>query len=211
MNVQTAYTTYAIPPNLQRHMLRVAGVAEVLCEHWTGEKLDTGAIVLCCLFHDAAKLINFDLSKTEFFEEEADRIDFWRKTRQQMIEKYGDNEHAATLKMCREIDLSKKALALIDALEWSNIPDILRSNNYASGMSVYADMRVGPFGVISLFERINELKMRAGTTDTKTRIQNGIDLENLLQKNVNIEVKTIGDSQVNEKINALRKKEIQSS
>ena len=77
MKVSQIYKDYKIPGNLQRHMLRVAAFSEILTENWIGEKIDKKAIVLCCLFHDAAKLMKFDLTRPELFEEEAENIDYW--------------------------------------------------------------------------------------------------------------------------------------
>ena len=160
MKVNQIYKTYNIPPNLQRHMLRVAGLAEILSENWTGETINKTAMVFACLFHDACKLLNFDLSRPELFEEEAENIDYWRWVQTEIAHKRGTNEHKATLQVCKEIMLPTKAIQLIDNLEWCYINGILEYRNMESAITVYSDMRIGPFGIITLEERFNELRSR---------------------------------------------------
>lgn len=102
MTIQDAYVKYQIPPKLQMHQYRVAGVALGIAESISVAKVDTENIVRACLLHDMGNIIKFNMSLfPEFFEPEG--IDFWRKVKRSFIKKYGPDEHVATMEIAREI------------------------------------------------------------------------------------------------------------
>lgn len=207
MKVSQAYKNYNIPLNLQQHMLRVAALAQIIVEDWTGKPIDKKVITFACLFHDAAKLIKFDLSKPERFGKEAAKIDFWRRVQKEMIQKYGDQEHKATIKMCREIGLPQKTIQLIDDLEWVYIPRVLEKDNLESGVAIYADMRIGFHGILSLKERLDDLKNRA-QEDFEKHLLYGRKLETVIQENAKLNLNAIDDKQVNSRFDRLLDLEI---
>ena len=168
-----------------------------------GETIDKKAIILCCLFHDAAKLMKFDLTKLKLFEEEAKNIDYWRRVQKELIQKYGDVEHKATIQMCKEMGLPKRAIELIDNLEWSYIPKILKNNNFESAITVYADMRIGPFGTLLLKDRLRELRNRVNMENFNELVRQAKALEKSLQQHLSIKVNNIKDSQINNRFEKL--------
>lgn len=197
-----------IPQNLQKHMLRVAVLAEILLKHWMGKKLDDKAIVQACIFHDVAKPMNFNLTKQAQFDMSPSDITRLEKLQKDLRNKYGDNEHHATVKICEEIGLSPTAVKLVNNLEWSYIPQLLKNNDIKSLIPIYCDMRIGPKGILSLSERLNELKERVSVKHYEENVKNGSVLEDLIKKNVKIDVNSITDDQINKRFKNLLNTEI---
>ena len=56
MNVKQAYHKYKVPQNLQKHMLRVAAIAEIITSSWLGNNINKNTIILACLFHDVSTM-----------------------------------------------------------------------------------------------------------------------------------------------------------
>ena len=112
MDLQKIYNQYNIPLNLQRHMLRVASLAQIITEDWQGAKIDQQAIIQACLFHDMANIIKFNFDRPALFEEEQNKTAYWKSIQKKVIKKYGNNLHLATLQICQEISLSPKVLTL---------------------------------------------------------------------------------------------------
>jgi hypothetical protein len=205
MKVQQIYKQYRIPPNLQKHMLRVTGVSQIILESWKGIKIDKKSIVLACLFHDMANIIKFKLVKPLLFKDEEEQIEFLKKVQKEFIEKYGNDVHKATLIIGKEIGLSEKVLTILKNLEWNNTQRLLNKNDYESLIPIYCDMRIGPFGIMSLQDRINNLKTRNDYHDFSEIIKFALQLEQTLQKNILIGLNSINDKQIDERFEKLLK------
>jgi len=54
MKVNKIYEDYMVPSNLQKHMLRVAALAEILLEKWVSNNVDKISVINACIFHDIA-------------------------------------------------------------------------------------------------------------------------------------------------------------
>lgn len=152
------YSKYKIMPNLREHQLRVASVAKMICDS-ISTPIDSGGVVVSCLFHDMGNIIKFDLNYfPDFLEPEG--FEYWQKVKDEFIEKYGNEEHIATEKICREIGLSDTELGYLDAIGFSRIKRILESDSLEKKICLYSDQRVGPYGVISLDERLVDGRKR---------------------------------------------------
>lgn len=208
MNTQQVYDKYNIPLNLQQHMLRVAALSQILVEKWSSKKLDSSSILHACLFHDMANIIKFDFSRPLLFTDKDRDVIYWKKVQSQIIEKFGENIHLATLKICREIGLNKKVLKLIENLDWDNTLKMLESKDIGSAISIYCDMRIGPAGIMTLTERIDDLETRNKNHDMTLIRKAARLLENTLQKHISIGVNTINDSQLNSRFPVLLKMKI---
>lgn len=156
--VQQIYSEYKIMPNLQLHQLRVAAVAKDLSENFNGE-LDKESITTACLFHDMGNIIKSDLSYfPEFVEPEG--LGYWQKIKKEFIEKYGTEENIATGLIAKEIKLSSQAMTCLKYIGFSHSEKNEAAGSFESKICSYADMRVGPYGVISLDERFFEGRKR---------------------------------------------------
>lgn len=200
MNVGQVYTAYMTPKNLQEHMLRTASLAEILLEYWIGEEVDKKAIVQTCLFHDIAKPINFSLEKQAQYGMSAGDIKKLENLQNRLKKDFGNEEHHATVMICKEIGLSNIAVKLVDNLEWKYIPRLLKDNDIASLIPIYCDMRISPKGILILEDRLRELKERVSGDDYAENVRNGKLLEEKIKENVNLDLNSITDSQIQVKL-----------
>lgn len=152
------YAAYRIMPGLQLHQLRVAAVAKVICDVCTCD-IDVRSVVLACLFHDMANIIKSDL--TVFPElHGTEGLAHWESVKKEYIEKYGENEHAATQAIAKEICLAPSVIALIEQIGFRKLEATARAHSFELKVVEYADLRVGPHGVLSLRARIEEARIR---------------------------------------------------
>jgi hypothetical protein len=161
MTVQEIYERYRIMPGLQLHQLRVAAVAQIICENSLLE-LDTESVVLACLFHDMANIIKSDLA---LFPEllEPDGAAHWEIVRREFIDTYGTNEHKAAQAIAKEIGLPAEVRSLMDGIGFSNLERIRDAASYEQKIAEYCDLRVGPHGVLSMAARLEEARIRYST------------------------------------------------
>lgn len=152
------YREYNIMPILAIHQIRVASVALMICENIEID-LDKDSIIKACLLHDIANIIKFDLT---YFPEhnEPQGIDYWNDIKNWYIEKYGNDEHKASLIVVKELGFSDYIAHLVDIVEPDSIEKIREEDNFAEKICLYADNRVTPHGVVSIEERNNEARKR---------------------------------------------------
>src|SRR3989344_3344664 len=199
MTTNQIYQEYLTPQNLQQHMLRVAALAKIILDHWTGQPVDQEAIIQTCLFHDIAKPINFDLKKQAQFGLSPQEIDKLDQLQQRLKKNYGTNEHQVVVKICQAINLKPKAVKLVDNLVWSFIPQLINQNDLESLIPIYADMRIGPKGILPLSQRLEELETRTG----KQHHNHAASLEKLIIQHTSINLNSITDQQINTHLSQL--------
>jgi len=195
MKLSQIYKTYRTPPNLQEHMQKVARVAGLICQHWSGPKIDSLLIKKAALVHDLGNIVRFDIkSHPEFLGKEKTRADFWEKTQKEMVSQYGNDDHQATAQMLKEIGLEDKIIQLVLIKGFKNVLSIEKSKIWELKILLYADMRVGPFGVIPLAERIDEAISRWKKVD-KNKWEGHIEackrIEEQIQERVNLDLQKI--------------------
>ncbi len=184
-------------------MLRTAAFADILLEHWTGPEVDRKAIVQAAIFHDLAKPMTFDLAKQADFGLSPEEIARLAELQERLKRDYGEAEHQASVKICQEIGCSPKAVQLVDNLEWSYIPRLIKENDLESLVLIYADIRIGPKGVLNIKDRHTELRTREDFDNLEERVQNAENLERLISQNVSIDVNSITNDQVNSRTTSL--------
>jgi hypothetical protein len=194
MTVNEAYEKLRLPKNLQEHHLRVAALIQIMVENWQGEAIDKQDVVIAGLFHDAANILKFKFDNPAMMgEDEAGRIDYWRQVQQEVREQYGDNIHEATIKMCQEIGLSEAVLHIIDGLEWDLANQALQDKNWPVALAIYADMRIGPFGIIPLIERLENLHSRIPIKNYTQVLASAQTLESTLQSHITVNLQQINN------------------
>lgn len=158
MTVNEIYERYRIMPGLQLHQLRVAAVAQTICDDSLRE-IDAHSVILAGLFHDMANIIKSDLG---LFPEllEPLGIAHWQPIKAEFLAMYGTNEHVAARRIGEEIGLPREALALIDGVGFSNLDFIRDEGTFEQKIIEYADLRVGPHGVLSMPARLEEAHQR---------------------------------------------------
>ncbi len=152
------YKSYQIMGNLELHMLRVTGVAKEICSH-ISESVDTENILKACLLHDMGNILKFDLSVfPEFLEPQG--LAYWQGVKSDFEKKYGKLVHPATVKIAHEIGASERVIELIDAISFNRAKQNWESHDFGHKICAYADMRVAPFSVVSMKERLEDGQKR---------------------------------------------------
>lgn len=162
MTPLATYARFRIYQGLQMHQLRVASVARHIALHSHGAA-DPDTVTRVGLFHDMGNIIKADLPRyQEFLEPEG--LAYWQGVQREFIETYGRDEHVATRALCEAIGLSSRELALIDNMRFSRTQWILEEGSLEQKICKYADMRVSPWGIVLMRERLAEARARyAGT------------------------------------------------
>lgn len=169
MTIEEIYSEFRIMPNLQTHQLRVAGVAQMICESMTGVKVDLSSVVSACLLHDMGNIIKFRLDRFPEFLEPAGES-YWAQVQKDYISKYGKDEHIATMEISKNILTSQlknieneqfgKIISILGAIGFSKTKLNYKSDNYNYKIAAYSDMRVCPIGVTSMENRLGEGRKR---------------------------------------------------
>lgn len=154
------YERYRIPPWLQMHQLRVAAVGKTIADRLEGA--DTAEVIVTALFHDMGNILKFDLSPTgPLAALIGSDVAYWQMVKDDFARMYGTDEHEATIAIAREIALSESVIELIEGISFSRMERIRDEGPLELQICEYADMRVGPFGVLPLSERLADLKKRS--------------------------------------------------
>lgn len=157
-NITDIYKQYDIMPNLALHQFRVAAVALQICQNFP-EPLDTKSVVTACLLHDMGNIVKFRL---RMFSDLAlgEDIEHWEVLQKKYIEKYGSDDHHATMQIVAEIGITKEVEAIMEAIGFHNWCTTKDSGFWEHKIATYADSRVGPFGVLSLNDRLHDANKR---------------------------------------------------
>ena len=145
-------------PQLQTHMLRVAGVASTIVENFEG-KIDRKTIITTALLHDLGNMAKIKLDAFPEFAQPRG-IDYWQKVLKEFKLKYGNDDYTATYTLLTEIGIPQNIYDLIQSLEFAKSQRTAEGNNLELKVCLYSDARVSPHGVVSLAERLDEVKER---------------------------------------------------
>lgn len=152
------YSAYKIMPPLAMHQMRVAAVAKHVIDNLP-IPVDADTIIQAALFHDMGNIIKSNLMLfPEFLEPQG--LEYWDTVKEEYIGKYGSDEQSATIAITKEIGLDTRAIELIQNIGFSKMLLIRDSGNFEIKILEYADMRVGPHGIVSITDRIKEGRVR---------------------------------------------------
>lgn len=159
--IREIYAHYLIMPSLQQHMYRVAAVAQILCEacEKAGVKVKEQEIVSAALLHDTGNILKSDLTLFPDFVE-LEGLEYWESVKAAYQTKHGQDEHEATRAIAKELSVSTETLELIESISFSKIESLFADHDLNALLLQYADLRVGPHGVITLEERLQDLEKR---------------------------------------------------
>jgi HD domain len=156
--ISEIYTEYKIMPSLQMHMLRVAAVASLICDNFE-ESLDKEDVIAACLLHDMGNIIKFKFNVPEFLAPEG--LEYWEKVQKEFRNKYNtDSPSVATNEIVKEIGVSDKVFNCINTISFLGAKENVETNDFNRKISAYSDDRVTPYGVVSLEERLADLRNR---------------------------------------------------
>ncbi|MBP9819466.1 hypothetical protein KBC79_01880 [Candidatus Woesebacteria bacterium] len=211
MNITGLYSKYSIPLNLQRHMLSVAAFASCVCDLFSDTKINKDLIVKTSLLHDMGNVLKFNFSRSDLFDEEdLPKIEEYKTAQQHFLKKYGTNPDEATLKIIEEITDNDNIRNLCQESHWEQLEDYLHTDRWDIKICCYSDMRTGPFGLLSLSQRISDLKLRRPEESAQLDVlfQQGTLVEKQLENATEHRLSEIDDGLINRTLDELKNMEI---
>ena len=198
MKIKQIYKKYSVPPNLQKHMIRVAKVAQFICDHWKGEVLDKNKLIKTALLHDLGNIVKFNMDKyPEFLGSEKSNIEYWIEKQKEIIEKYGSDDHEVTQKMLVELGFGNESIEVVSSRSFANSIEALNSDNWYIKILLYSDLRVLPWGIGTLQERFDDIKDRMPQYNKRDDLEDLFDavrkIEKQIQGNVEAQLDEITD------------------
>ncbi len=209
------YDEYKIMPHLQMHQFRVAAVAVKICDSLDIE-IDKDIIVKTCLFHDMGNVIKFDLLQTKSVFGLSDmEVEDVRQVKNEFIQKYGENEHQATVEIIKELNLPERVSYLAGENSFSLMCKHKDGEDFMQKLIHYSDGRVGPHGILSYDERMNDAgeryknhKLSIWQEEKLKLVECGRDIEKYIFSHSNIKPEDINDESVKDLIEELKNFEI---
>ncbi len=201
-DIRNVYSRYPVPVNLQEHMFRVAAVGELLNSQWKGPRINKENIVAYILLHDIGNIVKFDFAQKELFGVDiAKNMEYWKQQKEETIRKYGPSDMQVTLNFAKQLQVPPRIIELLQRNDFFKLPEIVASNDWENKIGKYADLRVGPFGILSLKERFEEFRKRYG----KALLQNpkletcttaAFELEKQVLTNTNLTAEDINNDTI---------------
>jgi 5'-deoxynucleotidase YfbR-like HD superfamily hydrolase len=152
------YQEYKIRYDIKDHMIKVAAVAQLICDNLE-EEIDKKDIILASLLHDMGNIIKVDfVHYPEFSEPHGE--EYWRNVKNEFLQKYGDDEDQATMRIAKELNISEDALSLLKNVVIIRLEDNSKEEDLRSKICKYADARVSPKKVLSIKDRLEEWQKR---------------------------------------------------
>lgn len=212
-NIEQIYKDYQIPQNLQQHMIFTASLGKIICQNWSGKKIDQDLVVTSLLLHDMGNIVKFNLQPDapNFFIDQ-NKIDYWRKIQQEFRKKYGLRADEANLKIIDEIRPYPKIREVMEEHYFEFLPKLLkRKNDWESKIVFYCDLRFNPRGICSIEDRVEDLRNRyVGRDDTwadqaiyQSRMENCLQLETQLDQQTSIQLRKISQSKIDQLVEKL--------
>lgn len=200
-NILEIYEQYKIMPNLALHQLRVASVISLIIQNLDIE-VDRDVAIESGLLHDMGNIIKFDLNYFPEFNEPKG-IEYWKKVQSEYFEKYGTDEHEATQKILKELNVNPRVIEIDSNMVFRNLCVDKEGNDWELKLLHYADMRVGPFGILSYEDRMEDARKRyeGKIDDEMTRegdkklvfLACGKEIENQIFSNCKIRPEDVND------------------
>ncbi len=206
------YIKYRVPLNIQVHMLQVANLAQWIVARWQGPNFDTESVIKACLIHDIGNLVIDDLGgESLVLKNNPEGLTYWKKVKDRMIKKYGNNEHEVTLRIAKEIGMERIVISLLRNMSFSRTQDTLISNSWERKICTYVNQRVGPNGIISLQERFADVKRRyqrlpnasINLPNRNELINYAFEIEQEIKENVDIDLKQVTEKSIEENFDLL--------
>ena len=200
-------------PNLQMHQLRVAGVVSQLCDSLNLE-VTKETLIITCLLHDMGNIIK---SRLDYFPEfiKPEGLGYWQNVKDEFIQKYGEDEHEATVQIIKELGLPERVVNLAGENRFSYMCKHSEAEDLMQKLIHYADGRVGPHGILSYDERMNDANKRyknhklSVEEEERDRLVNcGREIEKYIFSHSTIKPEDINDESIAPMIEELKNFEI---
>ncbi len=138
-------------------------------------------------------------------------LEYWQKVKNQFVAQYGSDEYEVTNQILNDLGVNSRVRELINCNGFINLPEREADKEFGKKICVYADCRVGPYGVLTLIDRLNEGRERfkANKKHHDDRMFNeGViilqEIEQQIFTHTSIKPKVIQDSLIEKSILNLR-------
>ena len=211
-NILEIYEEYKILPILEMHQLRVASVVSLILDNLKiDSKIGKEDLITAALLHDMGNIAKMQLNV--FPKEcEPEGVEYWEKVKEEFCNKYGFTDHEATTNILKGLNANQEVIDLIDSIGHTRFCDQLKETNIARKIINYADTRVGPFGVLSYEDRMQEVSVRYRTYKTfigeekhQIAVACGKEIENQIFANCKIKPEDITDESISEILEKMKK------
>lgn len=208
-NILEIYEHYKIMPSLAMHQLRVASVIYLIIQNFNEDistQVDKNVAITSGLLHDMGNIIKFDLDRFPAFVEPQGK-EYWEDVQKEYFEKYGRDEHKATQAILKELNVNQKVIDIDEQMIFGLLCENKNKENWELKLLHYADMRTGPFGILSYEDRMEDARKRYANVPNdeltryreKERIQLlscGKDIERQIFEHCKIKPEDINDESV---------------
>lgn len=190
---------------------------QLISKHRTGsEIINRNNLISAALVHDMGNIVKFTFSEdTMSLLEWVEDLTLLKKIQQDMHQKYWQDDHQANLSICKELGIHSNIINIVDAVDFNNIIEHSFSSHPYQILITYTDLRVAPFSVVSVKERLDESAKRYGRKDRAEHAECSMQFANNHEKdifkNCSIEPEDINDETVNPLIEDLRKFKISTN
>lgn len=201
MNIIDIYHKYRIPANLQRHMLRVGAVGKLVVDSFSDD-LDGALVVKTLLLHDMGNIIKFKFDDLSLLDvEDRVKVDEFVKLQAEFIKRFGSDCDLATEEIIREITNDEKIVDLCAHSHAEHMEEIINKDEWEKKIAYYCDMRVGPFGIVSVNQRFDDLDVRYGKSSERLKKLKRfreicLIIEEQLQENTSVDIVEICEDDV---------------
>lgn len=185
----------------------VAAVGAYIADHWDKpNELDRTRIIKGLLLHDTGNIIKFDFSRPDLLgDAERKDLEKWKRIQAEFTQQYG-NEDVATHALARLSGADEKVLEILDAVGSSKLQKALETIDWNKKIACYSDFRIGPFGVLTVNERYDDIVARyrgrghamSDVEETERRRQRCLELEKQLQEHVSINLQSLSKAEIKE-------------
>ncbi len=215
MKISEIYSKYKIPVILQNHMYRVAAVGRLVTESLKPEMgLEIDIVTKELLLHDMGNILKIPVNGNSLFTEEEQL--HLVKVQEEFAEKYGKEEHVATLIIAKELKVPEKVTYILENTGSSKLHLTVESPDWYLKVCSYADFRVSPKKIVSITERFDEIIQRyagrehvlADIEKTEKKKQLALVLEKQIQEKSNMSLSEISNEQVTNLVEEHRQYEI---
>lgn len=167
IRARDVYDVLGLPTGLRLHLARTVAVVRMMLEDDSPGGLRADAQCAMAL-HDvgnAVKMSDDPETASRMLQEPEVTLPRWRLYSSFARARYGSDDHAATTAMLTELGVKQHLIELVARKSSKNLHSILETDSTLEMVVLYADMRVGPEGVVSIAERHREATARLAGTE----------------------------------------------
>lgn len=209
MKIEQLYTQYQIPPNLQQHMLWTAALGQLVVQSWQADPIKKDQTILALLVHDMGNIVKFDLESdfsAKLLESQGQTLSRWQQVQQEFTAKYSADADQANIAIAQEVGLPELVIQLLKNHTFEQIPELVENQQWEHLICLYGDLRIGPHGLLSIKERIEDLRQRYLQRDHawankklfEKRLSDSLWLEKKLNQRTKLNLSNLNQKQLDE-------------